>query len=109
MKNSKQKIKFLFLAIIIMTIVNFVISFLIENGNAIHLTGENATRSEVRKATFSTLLIGIPFLGFFTGLLLSIFPYKNLKYAQRYLYFSLISILVLYVLICLLAIRNLIC
>ena len=104
----KSRIKRLIIYIGIMIIINFLMSILVKNGEARHLTGDIATAEEIRTATLSTLLVGITIFGFLIGSIVSFIPYKELKYRKKYLYFSLISIIGIHFLVFILEIRNLI-
>lgn len=104
----KSKINRLILYIVILIIVNFILSIFLKNGEARHLTGESATAEEIKKALLITLLFGITILGFLIGSIASFIPYKELKYRDKYLYFSLISIIGIHFLTLIIEIRNLI-
>jgi len=104
----KSRTKRLVIYIGIMIVMNFLMSILIKNGEARHLTGESATTEEIKTASLSTLVFGITLFGFLIGSIVSFIPYKELKYREKYLYFSLVSIIGIHFLAFILEIRNLI-
>jgi len=74
----------------------------IKEGGATHLSGRSATSSEIRQATITTMIFGIPMIGFLIGFIVSLLPYKGRSYWKKYLRASLLSILSIYILLFLL-------
>lgn len=61
--------------------------------------GKVLTKEEFRQNLILAIAFSYPVLAFAAGLLLSLLPYKNLRYKDKYLPFSLVTLFVLYVLI----------
>jgi len=83
-------------------------SGIVKTGQAVGLDGHLATDNEVKRSTIFTVLFGFTPFGFILGSLVSMIPYKQLPYSKKYVYFSLISILILHIIMFILGIRNLI-
>ncbi len=100
--------KRLIIYIVAILLINIALAMYINTSGATNLAGEEVSPVAVVRATFITLFIGIPFIGFILGLVISILPYKQLSYSKKYLRASLISILLIHIVTLILAIRNLI-
>ena len=96
----KKKMKLILLVIVLMTVLNLLIFVLLPyNDSLTHLDGSTVTHNEAIKAAISSIIFGIPIIGFLLGLLISLIPYRGLTYRQKYLPFSLITIAALHVII----------
>ncbi len=107
-KFTKQQKYKLCYAVIVAMILNYLLSPITGVNSAEHLDGTIASPNEIMQAFISTLLFGIPVLGLIIGALLSFIPFKNMKYKDKYIYFSLLSVLGINVMMILAYIRNLI-
>lgn len=74
-------------------LLNLVIVTSATLSSARHLNGTVATIAEVRRASILSLAFTANVLGFILGLVGALFPYKGLRYDQKYLRASLLAIL----------------
>lgn len=92
---SKSKRNKLIGFILVCAFLSFLFSSFVNESNATHLTGELATNNDIIKSTIITLFFGLSLIGFILGLFVSLFPYKEAKFSEEYLLFSLYTILFL--------------
>ena len=93
--------------IVILTIVNYTISTMVDSSGARHLTGEGVSPNEYKEASIKTMLWGVPIIGLILALIINIIPYKKFNYKQRYLRTALLTILTIHGVFLLLGIRRL--
>jgi len=94
--------------VIVLLIINFIVTKNISLGYVEDLEGHIQSPHEVKNAGFNALFLGIPFISFLLGISLSIFLPKNKSYNKGLLNSSLIILIVCYLIVLILGIRNLI-
>jgi hypothetical protein len=77
----------------ILMLVNIVLTTSVRMDPAQHLDGSTATEREIRSAALMTLTLTSVLIGSIVGLLVALFPFRGLRYGQKYLRASLLSIL----------------
>jgi heme/copper-type cytochrome/quinol oxidase subunit 4 len=93
--------------VIILFIVNVILTLVDPYSTSKDITGETVSGWEVKRSVLSTLTIGFVIISLILSSLLTLIPYKNLKYGQKYFYFALIIFFALQCLFCLLEAKNL--
>ncbi|OFY83035.1 MAG: hypothetical protein A3F72_18725 [Bacteroidetes bacterium RIFCSPLOWO2_12_FULL_35_15] len=91
----KGKIRRLLIYSISILFINITLSIVQPTGTTTNLQGQVVSSAGVKQALITTLIVTITAFGFILGLILSLFPYKELSYKKKYLGASLISILAL--------------
>jgi formate hydrogenlyase subunit 3/multisubunit Na+/H+ antiporter MnhD subunit len=71
------------------------------------LWGNNPSAREIRASVIKTLFIFFPIVSFFLGFLVSLIPYKQKRYREKYLSFLLLTLLGVYTVILVLRIISL--
>ncbi|GEM_PF-4715436 len=71
------------------------------------LWGNTVSEKKVRESFIKTLFIFIPIFSFLLGLLTSLIPYKKKRYREKYISFSLLTLLGVYSLMLILRIISL--
>lgn len=61
-----------------------------------HLDGSVATSAEVHRATLGTLFFSIQLFGFLLGAVVSLIPFRNWTYGQKYLGASLLCMVTIH-------------
>jgi hypothetical protein len=95
------------LYIIIMLILDLIILTQARFGDAKNLEGQLVDSNGVYKAAKKTLFFGIPTIGIFLGCIGGLIPNKGLHYEIRWFKSSLWVILISYLIIFILGLRNL--
>ncbi|MFC6997928.1 hypothetical protein [Rufibacter roseus] len=87
--------------IIIVLIVLNIGLVRIFGGDAKNLMGEHvdSNSGQMIRAILITMLISIPIIGFIIGGLVALIPYKGLKYKNKYLRASLLTIITINIII----------
>ncbi len=91
----KKFIRLMTIIIVILISLNYFLTSLTTNREVLHLDGSVATLTEIKRATLFTLIFGITIIGFLLGALTSFIPYREMKYAKKYLLFSLFNVIVI--------------
>lgn len=97
--QRKSFLIFLTVGIFILAIVSYLLAIPSFNNEIRDLRGAVVSKSQIQESVTTTLFLGIPVLGFVLGLLISLIPYKKMKYSKKYLPFSLLIIFGFYLLI----------
>ena len=106
-KNGNHKYEFLRrtnykigVFIVVLIVINLILNQNIpfEEYSLLKQDGSTLTVDEMRKMNIRNVAILVPFLGFVFGAILSFIPFKKMHYKRKYLRFSLLAILVLYIL-----------
>ena len=89
--------RIIFLIIVAIIIVNlwFINNIAFQTEGITNLDGSSLTIEGMKKSFSSGVLYTIPIIGFLSGLITSLIPYKRLSYKQKYFRFSLVAILIL--------------
>ena len=90
-----------------MLILDFIILTKAKYGDAKNLEGQIIKSNEVYKAANTTLFFGIPSISVLLGCIGGLIPNKGLHYEIRWLKSSLLVILIFYIIIFILGVRNL--
>ncbi len=95
-----RKTTYIIIALIVVLILGSLIvnqiipweNYPLQNSDGLSITAE-----EIRKNNVFNILLIVPLLGLVIGAFLSLIPFKNMHFKRKYLRFSLVSILVLYI------------
>ena len=93
--------------VIILLIINIILTLIDPYSTSKDITGETVSGWDVKRSILSTLTIGFVIISLILSSLLTLIPYKDLKYGQKYFYFSLIIFFALQCLFFLLEAKNL--
>lgn len=85
--------------VIVLIIINLILNQMIplEEYSLIKSDGSTTTIDEMRKTNIINTVLIVPLSGFVLGSILSFIPFNKLQYTRKYLRFSLLIIVVLYV------------
>lgn len=80
-KDLRKKLLIYNVAVLI---INVFLTIIEPTGSVTDLAGEIASGWELKKSMFVTLTIGFIIISCILALLVSLIPFKNLKYGQKY-------------------------
>ena len=87
----------LIIYVAILAVANYMISgFKGDDPTVTHLDGRVAAHHEVQRAVLMTLFVTIQLVGFMLGALVSLIPFRQWSYGQKYLGASLLCMIVLH-------------
>lgn len=95
----KQKLIKVLILIGIFILINFFLFSITPQRTIVNLDGTLVPKAEMKSLNIRILLMNVPIIGFILSLFFSFIPYKKMKWSKKYLYFSLIIILVLQILL----------
>ena len=94
--------------VIVLLIIDFIVSKNVSVGYVEDLEGHIHSPHEFKNESLKSLFFGIPFISFILGISLSLFLPKKKSYNKGFLNSSLIILIVCYLILLILGIRNLI-
>lgn len=92
---------------IIILIINIVMIVIDPYSTTTDITGQVVSGWSVKISAISASIIGIAIISLVFSLFISIIPYKELTYGQKFFFFALIIYLIIQCLFCLIEIKNL--
>ena len=97
-KNTRNKVLIFIVVLIIIDTILLILSKTTSDATTYYYNDAEPAANEISVTImwFLPIFIGIPFLGFIIGSIVSIIPYKEIPYSKKYIPFSLVTILALY-------------